>query len=437
MSLAARQPFSPTDPALPPDPVLPSTNGGESHPPEPPRARKPGVRAMKGRRPRRGRPSKVALVCAGGGITGAVYEMGCLRALEEILDRSVLDFDVYVGVSGGAFVSALVAGGVSPREMYDEVWARRPLGISEGTLFRLGLGDLVRRTAQAPRVVLEAVMKNLRDDDRNVSDLAFSLLEVLPPGLLSNSGVQEYIQKVLAMRGRRDSFDDLVRELYLVAVDLDSGEAVAFGEKGYRDVPISQAVQASTALPGLYRPVRIKGRDYVDGGVKKTAHINLAIQRGADLVICINPIVPLLNDTKADGALGGHLSNKGVSYVIDQAMRIMLHGRMQYGMERYELEHPEVDILLIEPTRDDMRMFTYNIMRYSARRVVAEHGYRSVIKGFQRSGSRYRRLLERHGIGVTDPRKAPALPPPHPYRTPVGRSLAGSLDLLESKLRKA
>ena len=128
-----------------------------------------------------------------------------------------------------------------------------------------------------------------------------------------------------------------------------------------------KAVQASTALPGLYRPVRIRGRDYVDGGVRKTAHINLAIQHGADLVICINPIVPYLNDT-SNGALHGHLSNKGITCVLDQVMRIMLHGRMEYGMERYRREHPEVDILLIEPTRDDMRMFGYNIMRTSARR---------------------------------------------------------------------
>ena len=147
-------------------------------------------------------------------------------------------------------------------------------------------------------------------------------------------------------------------------------------------MPISKAVQASTALPGLYRPVRIDGRDYVDGGVKKTAHINLAIRHGAGLVICINPIVPFLNDT-ANGPLDGHLSNSGVTYVLDQVMRIMLHGRMQYGMERYESEHPEVDILLIEPTRDDMRMFGYNIMRTSARRVVAEHGYRSALAFFQ------------------------------------------------------
>ena len=61
------------------------------------------------------RKAKVALVCAGGGVTGAVYEIGCLRALDELLGRSVLDLDLYVGISGGAFVASILAAGVSPR----------------------------------------------------------------------------------------------------------------------------------------------------------------------------------------------------------------------------------------------------------------------------------------------------------------------------------
>ena len=91
----------------------------------------------------------------------------------------------------------------------------------------------------------------------------------------------------------------------MVAVDLDTRRGRGLRRGGHRDVPISKAVQASTALPGLYRPVRIGGRDYVDGGVKKTAHINLAIQHGADLVICINPIVPIRNDARQRPARRG------------------------------------------------------------------------------------------------------------------------------------
>jgi predicted acylesterase/phospholipase RssA len=376
----------------------------------------------------------VALVCAGGGITGAVYEIGCLRALEDLLDRSILDLDLYVGISGGAFVTSLLAGGVSPHELYEEVTAYSSrIGVKSAPFFRLGLAEFLRRSARAPRVLTKALVTALTGEGRNISDFAFSVFELLPAGLLENSGIQEFLADALRSKRLADRFDALARKLYVVAVDLDRGEAVAFGGAGHRNVPVSRAVQASTALPGLYRPVRIGGRDYVDGGVKKTAHINLAIQRGARLVLCINPIVPILNKDDR-GPLSGHLSNKGVTYVLDQALRIMLHGRMQYGMERYETEHPDVDILLVEPTRDDMRMFGYNIMRYSARRVVAEDGYRSVVLAFRKNHAAYGRLLRRHGIGLRNPFSLPEVPPRHRFRSPVARTLSASLDRLETKL---
>jgi predicted acylesterase/phospholipase RssA len=381
------------------------------------------------------RRAKVALACAGGGVTGAVYEIGCLRALDELLGRSVLDLDLYLGISGGAFVASILAAGVSPREMYDEATTRTrtPLGVSAAPLYRLGSLEYLRRSVKAPRVLTEALVTSLTGEGRNFSDLAWAFLELLPPGLLETEGIQEYLHRLFRARRRRDSFEDLPHELYVVAVDLDSGEAVAFGKPGWRDVPVSKAVQASTALPGLYRPVRIGGRDYVDGGVRKTAHINLAIQSGADLVICVNPIVPYLNDT-SNGPLRGHISNRGVGWVLDQAMRIMLHGRMQYGLERYEREHPEVDILLIEPTRDDVRMFGYNIMRYSARRVVAEHGYRTTLAFFRANADRCRRLFARHGIAMADPHGVPDVPARHPHQSNVARALDVSLDRLESRL---
>ena len=387
-------------------------------------------------RPARRRKKKVALVCAGGGVTGAVYELGCLRALDDLLDRSVLDLDIYVGVSGGAFVASLLASGLSPRDLYDAATSPASFGVPEAPLFRFRFGEFLKRTARAPRVLADAVVTTLTGEGRSPADLILSLFELLPSGLLENSGLQEYLARILESRGRSDRFEDLNRDLYIVAVDLDSGAAVAFGEPDWRDVPISRAVQASTALPGLYRPVRIAGRDYVDGGVKKTAHINLAIRHGADLVICLNPIVPIFNNTLR-GPWGGHLSNKGVAYVLDQAMRIMLHGRMQYGLERYKTEHPDVDILLVEPTRDDLRMFSYNIMRLSARRVVAEHGYRSLLASFRHHRSHFERMLRRHGIGLADPARLPDTPAPLPYRSNVGRTLGGSLDRLDARLARA
>jgi NTE family protein len=393
-------------------------------------SRSPAARRRRGRNPR-----KVALVCAGGGVTGAVYEIGCLRALDELLGRSVLDLDLYVGISGGAVVASLVAAGFSPREMYDKVTGGigNSLGLAAAPFYRLGGLEFLRRSVRAPKVMADALVTAFSGEGRNLSDLAWAVFEVLPPGLMDTSGIRDFVSRLLVSRVRADSFKALPGRLFVVAVDIDSGEAVAFGSRGFDRVPVSRAVEASAALPGLYRPVRIDGRDYVDGGVRKTAHINLAIQRGADLVICVNPIVPFLNDT-ASGPLHGHLSNRGVTWVLDQTMRIMLKARMELGLQRYEREYPDVDIVLVEPTRDDVRMFGYNIMRYSARRVVAEHGYRTTLALFRRNAARYRRLFARHGIRMADPDAVPDVPPRDPHRSQLARSLDASLTRLDSRL---
>ncbi len=387
------------------------------------------------RRLRKAARGKVALVCAGGGVTGAVYEVGVLRALEDLLDRSVLDFDMYVGVSGGAFVASLLANGISPRQLYDELLSgsSRLFGGIGSPLFRLGVGDVARRSLRVPRVLREALGRFWRRESEGPYDLVLPFFELLPAGLLDNSGVADFLATRFRERGGADSFASLRRELFIVAVDIDTGEAIAFGDRGYRDVAISKAVQASTALPGLYRPVRIGRRDYVDGGVKKTAHVNLAIRHGADLVICINPIVPILNDPKRR-PLGERLSGKGITYVLDQVLRITLYGRMQYGMERYGREHPEVDIVLIEPAREHMKMFAHNIMRVAARRTVAEYGYRSALASFRRKRLSLARRLGSHGVHLRPKTAAPPRKPTNGHFAEVSRRLAGSLDSLESRL---
>lgn len=393
------------------------------------RRRTGGARAAKER------AGKTALVCAGGGITGALYEVGALLALDRLLDRSVVDLDLYVGVSGGAFVAALLAAGIPPVEIYEDATTSARLRLPRPPLLlRPGLGELLKRSLHAPIVLSRALGAALSSETRHLADLGLPLFQLLPPGLLDNSGVRELVAKLLRSRGQPDRFEELARELYVVAVDLDSGEAVTFGEAGQPRVPVSRAVQASTALPGLCRPVRIGGRDFVDGAVRKTAHVSLAIRRGARLVICINPIVPILN-APLRGPLGGRrLSELGVTYVLDQVLRVVLHGRVQYGLERYRAEHPEVDILVVEPPRDDMSMFRHNIMRYSARRIAAEDGYRSVVHAFRTHASAYGRLLGRHGIGLRDPYAVPETPPPPTPRSSLARRLGSTLDRLRSSL---
>jgi hypothetical protein len=92
---------------------------------------------------------------------------------------------------------------------------------------------------------------------------------------------------------------------------------------------------------------------------------------------------------------------------------------------------------VLQPTREDLRMFRYNIMRYSARRVVAEYGYRSAREAFRRHRARYTRVFARHGIRVGAPGALHDAPRPLPYRSDLGRELAASLDRIERRLRPA
>src|SRR4051794_29639604 len=110
---------------------------------------------------RRRRRSKTALVLGGGGFTGAVYEIGALRALDLLsVNRTVNQFDVYVGTSAGAFVGALAANGVTPEEMMRVVNQQVPTpfrDIDVGTLLRPNLLEYARSAVRLPVKAVEVV----------------------------------------------------------------------------------------------------------------------------------------------------------------------------------------------------------------------------------------------------------------------------------------
>ncbi len=384
------------------------------------------------------RKSKIALVCAGGGVTGALYEVGCLKAIEETLDLDLTALDSYVGVSGGAFVASLLASGFGPSEIYREITTggSSPFGVPAAPIFRLGVAEYAKRALRLPSATLKAAKALFSGDASSPRDVLYPFLEVVPPGLLDNSGVNEFLSALFERYAKPNDFRRLGRPLRIVAVDLDRGETVAFGDTKHRAIPISDAVQASTALPGLYRPVHIKGRDYVDGGVTKTAHINLAIREGADLVICINPLVPILNGER--GSSLGPLASHGVDTVLGQVLRILLHGRFEYGLDRYRTEHPEVDILLIQPTRDDLTMFRYDIMRYSARKALAHHGRASALETLREKKASLAKTLARHGVRFREGARKKV--PGHDasgHHSRSAQTLSRALDILENDLADA
>jgi NTE family protein len=193
----------------------------------------------------------------------------------------------------------------------------------------------------------------------------------------------------------------------LVATDLDSGEALPFGQPGLDDVPISLAVQASAALPGLYAPVQVKGRTCVDGALKKTLHATVLLDEGLDLLICLNPLVPFdATHATRHKVLGSgearipRLLDGGLPVVLSQTFRSLIHSRLELGMKGYAQSHPGTDIVLFEPDPRDPAMFLANTFSVSQRRLLAEHAYQRTRELLRSRRSSLGAQLARHGVTI-------------------------------------
>ena len=212
------------------------------------------------------RHSKVALVLAGGGIMGVVYEIGALRAINDMLvDLTVNDFDIFVGTSAGALVTAFVANGFTPHEVMQFMDNRHPEigGVRVGDVFHANLTDYARRLMNLPCALVALGYNSIRHPgDLALSDLIWEFTEIFPSGLYDGNALERFVRKLLEMPGRSNRFDFLEKQLYVVATELDTGNRAVFGQGGKAIVPISRAVAASSAVPVLYRPVEIFGRDY-------------------------------------------------------------------------------------------------------------------------------------------------------------------------------
>lgn len=353
---------------------------------------------------------KTALVLAGGGLTGAVYEIGALRAIDDLLvDRTVNDFDIFVGTSAGSLVASLLANGMTPKSMFQAINGVHPEidHLKRQHVFRFNMEEARQRLLAFPGKVVKAWSHYLRHhDEMTMFDFVWSLSEALPSGFYDSTSLEQYVRDVLSRPEYSNDFATLEKELYIIATDLDTGERAVFGEGENGNVPISLALSASSAMPVVYRPVRIGEREYIDGGIRGTASIDLAIEQGAGLVLCINPLVPFDNSRRDSipflgGRHGGHLSEKGIQGVASQVLHIMMHSGLDYHIKQVRRAHPDVDIILIEPRVDDSYMHFYNIMRYSAQLTIAQHGFESVTLDLAQEYDYYRSVLARHGIPIS------------------------------------
>ena len=238
--------------------------------------------------------SPVGIALAGGGPLGAIYEIGALVALEEALRGiDLTECDVYVGVSSGSFFAAGLASGLSPSTMHglfiESDNSDDPF--EPEVLVRFARREYARRIASLPKLVSKALASYVKAPFK-LLEFFQPVLKALPLGLFDSAPLANYLQRLSHARGLTDDFRKLKHKLYIVATNLDTGEAVTFGAKGFENVPISRAVEASAALPGLFTPVKIGESYYVDGALQKTLHASAALKEGVKLLFAVNPLVP-------------------------------------------------------------------------------------------------------------------------------------------------
>jgi NTE family protein len=353
---------------------------------------------------------RIALALAGGGPLGATYEIGALCALDEAL--SGLKFNelyAYIGVSSGGFIAAGLANGITPRELcasFIENTGSRDEVFDPSVLVRPAWGEYAKRLSKLPSVAAQAGWRYALKGGSLMA--AFERLgSALPTGIFSNDMIDTQLRQQFSAPGRTNDFRKLKHKLVLVATDLDSGDSAEFGQPGLDHVPISKAVQASAALPGLFPPVEIDGRYYVDGALKKTLHASVLLDEGLDLLICLNPLVPF-DSTRAPSRrvlssgepVIPKLTDGGLPVVLSQTFRTMIHSRLELGMKGYERSHPNTTIVLFEPDHRDPEMFLANTFSYRQRRALAEHAYQQTRKMLRERRAVMGAQLAPHGVTI-------------------------------------
>jgi predicted acylesterase/phospholipase RssA len=346
------------------------------------------------------RPPRIALALAGGGPLGAIYEVGALCALQESLEG--VDFTrlhSYVGVSAGGFLAAGLANGITPRELCDSFIASDDAGSDDDIfdpswLLRPAYTEYARRAASLPAVLWKAAFGGLQELGR-----------LIPTGVFSNDDIHTRLAGLFSKPGRTNDFRQLKTRLILVATNLDSAAPAAFGTPGLDHVPISRAVQASSALPGLFPPVAIDGQYFCDGALTKTMHASVLLDEGVDLLLCLNPLVPFDATKPLTRRIMAHgkariprMVEGGLPTVLSQTFRAMIHSRMELGMKHYERAYPGTTIVLFEPDHRDPQMFLANTFSYAQRRELAEHAYQATRKTMRSYKTWLTQQLAPHGV---------------------------------------
>ena len=333
---------------------------------------------------------RVGLVLGAGGVLGASWLIGTLETLADQTGWDPRAADYIVGTSAGSVIGALTSGGVSPHDMARSITGEpmpeleeieridgEAVMASEGTEYRMAWGLPIGPGSW--RMALSTLRHPLSHSPSAV------VSGWIPRGFMRTEPIGALVRRFVPGEWPEHP------NYWAVACDYTTGRRVAFGREDAPPARVQDAVQASCAIPGFYRPVTIGGRRYVDGGVCSPSNLDLLAGRELDLVVCLNPI-----------SSRARMSNGGAVERFAAGVRAATGRRL--GHEARKLRAEGTEVVILQPTLADLEIMGVNLMARS-RRVQVLQRARETARGEIRT-------LREAGLRLPGDRAAPAAAAP-------------------------
>ncbi|MDW3176566.1 MAG: patatin-like phospholipase family protein [Acidimicrobiia bacterium] len=271
---------------------------------------------------------KVGLVLGAGGIAGFAYLTTALSVLQQLTGWDPRNAEVIVGTSAGSNMGGFLRGGTPIGESLDDIMTLPANPRSMERLRELSGREADRTTRLFPTSLKMAVRETARGPFMRPSRLISGLL---PNGNIRTDTIGD---RMFELHGS----DWPEEDLYIAAVRLQDSERVVFG-RDRTDIAVGTAVEASSAIPGYFRPVTIDSFRYIDGGTHSPTNADLLADRDLDLIVIVAPM-------SVDSYSNGWMTTNGA---------LRLFWRSQVQREVAELEALGHTVLLLEPSIDEAR----------------------------------------------------------------------------------
>ncbi len=331
------------------------------------------------------RVTKVGVAMSGGGMEGFLYQLGVTYALERcITGRTIRDADVFSGVSSGSLGCSLLAKNIPTIELIKAMHGKSDIiePFSSSTIFDLAGAGIITR------LLRESFTWSGIDPTRWISQT----LKAIPTGFFKGESLRKYVRHCIEASGSKDSFLPNETELYIGATDMDSFEHVVFGRPPWDNVPISEAIYASCALPLVFEPAQLNGRWFIDGQITKTCNLELVVERNCKLIFIIDPLKPL------GTMVPGSVDKKGGYYSLVQTIKALVYTRFHSVLSHLTERYPDTDFIVFQPDEEVAQLMAGSPMRYRIRTQVIHMAYKQTIRQLRERHKVYTAKLLKYGM---------------------------------------